>query len=67
MDEMEHLRTELSALQKRVETAELRLQEYVQRLTLSDEERDVLAGREDGCIRIGELRPIVRRVFGDAA
>lgn len=34
------------------------------RLTLSDGERVILAGHGDGCIRVNDLQPILRRVFG---
>ncbi len=43
------------------------LEELRERLTLSDRERKVLDGEGDGCIRISELRPILRRVFPEAA
>lgn len=74
MDEMERLRGELrsatdqmSQLQQRLDQAEQQLHSYHQRLALSEHERGVLAGNHDGCVRLGDLRPIVRRVFGDAA
>lgn len=74
MDEMERLRDELRSandqvlqLQQRLEQAEQQLHTCAQRLTLSEQDRVILAGQGDGCVRLGDLRPIVRRVFGDAA
>lgn len=71
---MERLRNELGTtkdqvvqLQQQLTQAEQSLRDYAQRLVLSDQDRAVLSGEGDGCIRIGDLRPIVRRVFGDAA
>ncbi len=54
-------------LQEQLEGAQRRLRELTERLTLSEEERSILQGHADGCIRINELRPILRRVFGEAA
>jgi septal ring factor EnvC (AmiA/AmiB activator) len=74
MDEMERLRGELrsatdqvSQLQQRLDQAEQQLHTYNQRLTLTEQDRAILSGHADGCVRLGDLRPIVRRVFGDAA
>lgn len=71
---MERLRNELGTtkdqvvqLQQQLTQAEQSLRDYAQRLVLSDQDRAILSGEGDGCIRIGDLRPIVRRVFGDAA
>ena len=60
MDEMERLRDELRLAKEQI--CQLR-----ERLTLSEEERTILTGQGDGCVRLGDLRPLVRRVFGDAA
>jgi hypothetical protein len=67
MDEMERLRAELGTTREQVLQLQRQLEQAQQRLTLSDQERAVLAGKGDGCVRLGDLRPIVRRVFGDAA
>jgi len=74
MDKRDDLETDASMatnrvteLQEQLEGAQRKLRELTERLTLSDEERSVLQGRADGCIRINELRPILRRVFGEAA
>jgi hypothetical protein len=74
MTELERLQAEvliaknhLSDMRVLLRQAEQQLRDYADRLTLSDKEREVLGGHDDGCIRIGEIRPILRRVFGDAA
>jgi hypothetical protein len=74
MDEQERLREELriandqvTQLRQHLDDAQRQLATVNQRLVLSDQDHAILAGQGDGCVRLGDLRPIVRRVFGDAA
>lgn len=57
-------RNRIAELQAQLASAEAQIRDLQQRLALSEQEREVLRGQPDGCIRIGELRPILRRVFG---
>jgi hypothetical protein len=72
MTELEQLHTRdflarnrISELQEQLSVAENRLGQLTERLTLSQQERAVFNGRPDGCVRVNDLRPIVRRVFGE--
>lgn len=56
---------ELIEVFERCIRAEAKVSELLVRLALTPEERAVLDGRGDGCVRVGDLRPIARRVFGD--
>lgn len=74
MDELERLRSQafiaknrITELQEQLAVAEQRNQKLLERLILTEHERQVLSGHEDGCVRIGDLRPILRRIFGEAA
>ena len=58
---------QIMRLNQRLAALERSLEDLKQRLTLSDEEQRILAGRADGCIRIGDLDPILHRIFGKAA
>ncbi len=74
MDDLERLRSQaflatnhIAELQAQLARMEQENRQLAERLTLSDDERKILAGHEDGCVRVRELRPILRRIFGDAA
>ena len=56
----------VAELETQLEAAGERLAELQDRLTLSDAERAVLEGHDDGCVRVAELHPILTRVFGSA-
>ena len=60
-------RNRISELLEQLESAERSYRELQDRLELSAQEQNILAGRYDGCIRLGDVRPILRRVFGEAA
>ncbi len=60
-------RNRVADLPAQLAAADRQLQELHERLSLSDEERAVLEGQGDGCIRVADLRPIVARVFGQPA
>jgi hypothetical protein len=55
----------VAELQSQLRVTEDKLEQLMERLTLSPRERSVLDGRPDGCVLVGDLRPIVRRVFGE--
>ena len=40
----------------------LALKEMANRLVLTDAERAILKGRDDGCIRVNDARPILKRI-----
>jgi hypothetical protein len=74
MDDVERLqaqafmaRNRVAELQQQLEATQRNFRELSERLTLSEHERKVLEGHEDGCVRVNELYPIIRRVFGEAA
>jgi hypothetical protein len=60
-------RNRIQELQEQLSATQQKLHELQDRLTLSDQERAVLEGESDGCIRVGDLRPIVDRILGRAA
>ncbi len=71
MSELEKLQTQafiarnrIADLEAQLTSAAQQLQEIHERLKLSDHERAVLKGRDDGCVRVGELWPILNRIFG---
>jgi hypothetical protein len=49
----------LTELEERLRTAERHLKGFRERLTLSEQDRAILQGHGDGCIRVGEMWPIV--------
>lgn len=70
MSELEKLRAELflarnhrAELSEQLAAAKQMIEQLYERLTLSDKEHAILKGQADGCIRIGELAPILKRVF----
>jgi hypothetical protein len=72
MTELEELHTRdflarnrIAELQEQLSVAERRLDQLSERLTLSQQEKAIFHGRPDGCVRVNDLRPIVRRVFGE--
>ncbi len=74
MSELEELRDQAFIAKNRVaelelalSAAEQQLEELQDRLTLSDQERAVLDGQGNRFVPVDELRPIVARVFGQAA
>ncbi len=74
MDELEKLRDQafiaknrIAELQQELTAAVEKNRELLERLTLTQKEREILHGHEDGCVRLGDLRPILRRIFGEAA
>jgi len=74
MDDVERLRAEvliaknhLAEMREQLQHMQQQLTDQAERLHLSDQERKILSGHEDGCVRVGELWPILRRVFGEAA
>lgn len=54
----------IAVLTSERDEAKARCRELSARLTLSDREKEVLRGEDDGCVRVGMLHPIVERVFG---
>lgn len=71
MSELEKLRAVAFMRKNRIRDLEVQLiatqrqlQELQERLTLSGQEKTILKGHDDGCIRTGELRPILNRVSG---
>ncbi len=58
------LRNRLADLEERLLVAEKKYNELADVLKLSEREREILDGREDGTIPVGLVRPILRRVFG---
>lgn len=59
------LKNRVADLEERLRIAEGKYNELVASLELSDRERAILAGRDDGTIPVGEVRPILVRVFGE--
>lgn len=58
------LRNQVTDLEERLHIMEKKYNELAANVQLSDREREILAGRNDGQIPIGMARPIFRRVFG---
>lgn len=70
-EELERLRAEVEAATRQRDEllngcqAALRANELLEeRTTLKPAERLALAGHDDGCIRVEEIRPLVVRVWG---
>lgn len=55
----------IEILQHKIAEQEQALQSLRERLTLKDEEREVLAGDHDGKVYVQPLIVILRRVFGE--
>lgn len=58
------LQNRVADLEQLLRAMQQKYDELTQSLVLSQREREVLAGREDGQIPVGLVRPIFRRVFG---
>lgn len=59
---VQQLREERDSLAKQLSASERDFVELLERFKLTPEEAAVLAGREDGLIRIGELHKVLVRI-----
>ena len=60
-------RNRVAELQEQLALSHKSLCDLTKRLTLTEHEKKVLQGHADGCVRVNELWPILRRVLGEAA